>query len=93
MGDTVVLRKNPDIVTRVIDNETILLPVYKTSKDINCIYTLNASASRIWELFDGKRTLAKIKEAALKEFDATPKEVNQEIQKLLKDLKAIKAVI
>ena len=88
-----VLRKNKDMVTRVIDDETILLPIYKTSKEINCIYTLNKVASRVWELIDGKRTPLEIKNKVLKEFDTTPQEVDKEMQKLLKDLKKIKAVI
>mgnify|MGYP001586418359 CR=1 FL=1 len=92
MQETKILRKNPDMVTRVIDDETILLPIYKTSKEINCIYTLNKVASRIWEMVDGKRTLARIKQLILKEFDAAPQEVDKEMQKLLKDLKEIKAI-
>lgn len=87
------LRKNKDMVTRVIDDETILLPIFKTSEEVNCIYTLNKVASRVWELINGKRTLLEIKNIALKEFDATPKEVDKEMQKLLKDLKKIKAVV
>ncbi len=91
MGD-IVLRKNKDIVTRVIEDETILMPIYKTSDEINCIYTLNKVASRVWELLDGKRTLTELKNKLLKEFDTTPEEVDKEIEKLLKDLKEIKAV-
>ena len=93
MPESKVLRKNKDMVTRVIDDETILLPIYKTSKEINCIYTLNKVASRVWELIDGKRTPLEIKNKVLKEFDATPQEVDKEMQKLLKDLKEIKAVV
>ncbi len=93
MQETAVLRKNPDMVTRVIDNETILMPIYKTSDDINCIYTLNKTASKVWGLIDGKRTFGAIKKTVLKDFDATAQEVNKEMQKLLKDLKEIKAVI
>ena len=92
MKEAKVLRKNPDIVTRTIDDETILLPIYKTSDEINCIYTLNKVASRVWQMFDGKRTLGKIKKELLKEFDTTPKELDKKMQKLLKDLKEIKAV-
>jgi hypothetical protein len=91
--DSVVLQKNPDMVTRVIDKETILLPVYKSSEEINCIYTLDHAASRIWQLIDGKKTVAKIKETVLNEFDTTPGTADKEIQKLLKDFKAIKAII
>ena len=92
MKETIALRKNPDMVTRVIDDETILLPIYKTSDEINCIYTLNKAASRVWEMFDGKKTLGKIKEQLLNEFNTTSKEVDKEMQELLKDLKKIKAV-
>lgn len=87
-----VLIKNSDMVTRVIEDETILMPIYKTSDEINCIYTLNKVASRVWELLDGKRTLVELKNKLLKEFDTTPKEVDSELGKLLKDLKEIKAV-
>ncbi len=93
MQESKVLRKNPDMVTRVIDDETILLPIYKTSDEINCIYNLNKVASKVWEMIDGKRTLAEIKARLLKEFDTTPKEVKKELAGLLKDLKEIKAVV
>lgn len=93
MYENLVLRKNKDMVTRVIDDETILLPIYKTSNEINCIYTLNKVGSRLWELIDGKKTLGAIKKQVLKEFDTTPQEVDKEITKFLKDLKEIKAVV
>ena len=93
MKETIVLRKNKDMVTRTIDNETILMPIYKTSEEINCIYTLNKVASRIWELINGKTSLREIKSKVLKDFDTNPQEVDKEMQKFLKDLKEIKAVV
>ncbi len=93
MKDTIVLRKNKDMVTRVIDDEAILLPIYKTSEEINCIYTLNKIGTQVWELIDGKKTLSEIKKIILKKFDTTLKEVDKKISKFLKDLKDIKAVI
>ena len=92
MQEKKVLRRNPDMVTRVIDDETILLPIYKTSDEINCIFTLNKVASRVWELIDGKRTLERIKKQVLKEFDVTAQEVDKEMGKFLQDLLEIKAV-
>lgn len=92
MDENLVFRKNKDMVTRVIDDEIILLPIYKTSDEINCIYTLNKAGSRIWELIDGKKKLGKIKKQVLKEFDTTLQEVDKEITKFLKDLKEIKAI-
>lgn len=88
-----VLRKNPDIVTRVIEDETILVPIYRTSKQMDCIYTLNETASEFWKLIDGKRTLDEIKKAILRKFDVTLQEADKELSKLLKDLLDIKAVV
>ncbi|MBN1869434.1 MAG: PqqD family protein [Candidatus Omnitrophica bacterium] len=92
MQNKTVLKKNSDMVTRVIDDETILLPIYKSSDDISCIFSLNKVASRVWEVIDGKRTVAQIKTKLLKEFDATPEEMNKELQTFVKELKEIKAV-
>jgi len=92
MQEAKILRKNKDMVARVIDGETILLPVYKTSNDINCIYTLNNVASLVWNLIDGKKTLVQIKKVVLAEFDTDEKEVDKEMARLLKDLKQIKAI-
>lgn len=93
MQDKVILRRNKNMVARVIDDETILLPIYKTSDEINCIYTLNKIASEVWNLIDGKKTLADIKKQVLRKFDTTPKEVDKEMKGFLKDLKDIKAIV
>ena len=80
------------MVSRIIEDETILMPIYKTSDEINCIYTLNDVGARIWGLIDGKRNLGRIRKMLLEEFDATEKELDKELDKFLKDLKEIKAV-
>lgn len=92
MKETAVLKKNPDMVSRSIEGETILMPIYKTSEEINCIYTLNEVAARVWGLINGKRSLVKIKKMLLEEFDVTEKGLNQKLDKFLKDLKEIKAI-
>lgn len=92
MPEKLVLQKNPDVVARVIDGETILMPLYKTSGEINCIYTLNKVASCVWGLIDGKRDTFEIKEEVLKQFDATPREADKELRGFLKDLKEIRAI-
>lgn len=88
-----VLRRNPNMVTRVIEDETILLPILKSSEEINCIYTLNGSASRIWELINGKRTLKEIKDRVVEEFDTKSKDMDLELTKLLQELGEIKAIV
>jgi hypothetical protein len=92
MGDKDILKKNKNIVSRVIGAETILLPICKGTKEMNCIYTLNKPAARVWELIDGKRDLSKIKKDILSEFDVSAGELDRLMAALLKDLKEIKAV-
>ena len=59
---------------------------------MNCIYTLNKPAARVWELIDGKRDLSRIKKDILKEFDVNADELDKLMAALLKDLKEIKAI-
>jgi methyltransferase-like protein len=87
-----ILKRNKNMVSRTIGQETILLPICKDTNETNCIYTLNKAAARIWELIDGKRDIAKIKKAVLEEFDVKEAQCDKALAELLKDLKAIKAV-
>ena len=88
MRDGKIFKKNSKIVVRKIEDETILMPLYSTSEEIDCIYTLNDAAARIWELVDGKRTLGKIKKIFLDEFEVT----EEELADFLKDLEEIRAI-
>lgn len=92
MDDSTILCKIENMVTRVIENETVLLPIYDTSEDIDCIYSLNEVASRVWEMIDGKSTIGEIKKKVLEEFDTTPQEIKKRMGNFLKDLLEIGAV-
>lgn len=92
MKEATIFVKNPDIVSRQFEEETILMPIYKTSEDINCIYTLNKDAARIWNLIDGKNTVDDIKKIIFSEFDISKRQLDRKLVSLIKDLKEIKAV-
>lgn len=68
------------------------MPLYKTSDEINCIYTLNDVAARVWELIDGKRNVAQLKKKLLLEFEATEKQMDKELSKFLGDLEKVSAI-
>jgi len=93
MSNSLVLKKNPDFVMREIENEVILIPIYKTSKEANYIYTLNKIGQKVWNLIDGNKTLEEIKKEILKKFDTTSEEADKELSQFLKDLREIKAVV
>ena len=74
-----VFRRNPDIVFREIAGEFILVPIHHQASEADSIYVLNETGTRIWELVDGKRTLADIAEIITAEFDADDKTVSDDL--------------
>ncbi len=92
MSDKKVLKKTDKVVARKIEGEMILLPLYKSSMDMNYIYTLNESAARFWDLVNGKNSIADIKADLLTTYNVDKKMLDAEIDGLIKDLKSVKAV-
>lgn len=80
------------MAVREIDKETVLMPIYQSSKELSCIYSLNPAASRVWGLINGKRTLAQIKKMLLDEFSSGQKQLDKELNSLISDLEKIKAI-
>ncbi len=87
-----VFRKNKNMVSRKIDKELILVPIFKSDKDINEIYSFNDTAGKIWDLIDGKRTLAKIREDLLRKFAVDDKTLDKHLAEFINDLQEIKAI-
>lgn len=92
MQEKTILCKNQDVVTRLIDNETILMPIYNTTEDIKCIYTLDDVGTKIWRLIDGERTVMQIKRMLLEKFEVTHEKLDKDLSKFLKELEEIKVV-
>ena len=92
MDEKKVMKKSKDVVSREIEGKTILMPLYKTSKDLNYIYTLNETASAAWNLFDGKATLGDIIDSLTETYDVDRAKVKKELSEVIKDFKSIKAL-
>ena len=88
-----VLKNNDNVVTRVIEGKMILMPLHKTSKALNYIYTFNETASFAWDRFDGKSTMADIRKNICEAYDVAEDKVEKELCEFVKDLKSIKAVL
>ncbi|MFA5162497.1 MAG: PqqD family protein [Elusimicrobiales bacterium] len=93
MVQNTVLRRNSNMISRVIGGETVLLPLYRDSREINCIYTLNPAAAWVWRRIDGKTGLDKIAGEAAGEFRSSPAEIRTTLSRLAAELKSIKAVM
>jgi len=80
--------KTGDVVKRQIADEIILVPVRKTAEELDTIYSINSLAGEIWELIDGRRTVADIKKALLNKYDVSPAELEKDLTEFIEQLKS-----
>ena len=72
-------KKNPELAWRIIDNETIIIPLDEQTADFEKMELLNDTATRIWELIDGKNNLKKIIEKICEEYEVEKLEAEKEV--------------
>jgi hypothetical protein len=85
-------RRNPDFVFRQIADEMILVPIKQKVGDFECLYSLNTTASRIWDLLDGTQDLAAIRDTLASEFDIGEEDFTQHILNFVEQLREIGAM-
>lgn len=83
------LQKNPNIVSRKIADEVILVPIRQNVGDLESIYTLNEAGAFIWKRIDGKRQVKEIKELIVEAFDVSDEEAEKDLIDFIQQLKAI----
>ena len=88
-----IYQKDPNIVSRVVAGEVILVPIRNNVTDMDYIYTLNETAARVWALTDGQHSLADIHQSLILEFDADADEIAQDLAELTHNLVDIGAII
>jgi hypothetical protein len=76
----------PRFVTRRIGADTIIVPIASRTGDLDCVYTLNDVASRIWDELDTPRSAAEIAGVLAIEFDAPDTELMADIAAFLEIL-------
>lgn len=86
------MRQSPNIVSRNIAGEVILVPIAKSADELESIYTLNETASTVWDALDGQRTLADLAELVVAEYDVAADVALQDLVELMEQLQQIRAV-
>jgi len=80
--------KTDDVVTRRIAGEIIVVPITSRVADLDSIYTLNESGSRIWELIDGQKRVCDIIDSLCEEYDVEIDEAASDVHEFLSALEA-----
>ena len=85
-------QKNPEMVSRQIAGDLILVPIRQSTGDMNSIYTLNETAARSWELLDGGHTLGEIRDRLVAEYEVTAEQAWDDLLELLESLQSVGAI-
>jgi hypothetical protein len=82
-----VYRHSPSVVTRKTGNEYVLVPVANNIADMNSVYTLNETATFLWEHIDGKRCVKELIEALVEEYETDEKTASDDVFAIISDMK------
>ena len=87
-----IYKKNDTVVSREIDEGTLLIPLYKAGHGTGKIYKMNKTGCSIWELIDGKRSVNEILDMLCQKYDASREELLCGIEDFIKAASKIKAI-
>jgi len=85
-------KRNESIVSRKINNETILVPIKNNVADMGLIYGLNEVGALVWGHLDGTKRLTDIKEMIMEEFDVSSQEAEQDLCDFVNQLRDVDAI-
>jgi hypothetical protein len=85
-------QKDPDMVSREIAGEVILVPIRRNVGDLESVYTLNETAALAWTLFDGSHTVNQIQDQIISEYEVDEDEAEQDLNELIQQLEEIGAI-
>ena len=75
-------RANPAVVHREVDDDDVVLVNLDTAASL----ALNHTGFAIWQLVDGRRSVAEIADALRRRFPDAPPDVINDVQSLMKTL-------
>lgn len=88
-----VYEPNPLVVSRVVADERILIPVHRSVGDKDAIYVMNETAAWLWEALDGHVTVGEVVARTAQEFDGDPDVMADETKEVFRQMRDAKAVV
>jgi hypothetical protein len=64
-----ILSHSPDVVTKKVGDEYVLVPIANNIADMDSVYTLNETGAFIWDLLNGSRSVEEIINELTTEYD------------------------
>jgi hypothetical protein len=83
---TSVYQRDPDVVTRQVAGETLLVPIRGQLADLRRIFSLNAVGALVWSRLDGVRDVGALCADVADEFEVEPSEAEESVRVFLEEL-------
>ena len=78
-----MFEKDVNCVTRQIGTETIIVPVRASAANLRAVYTLNESATELWQRIDGQTSVERIVNAFCSLYDVSPSDAERDVAEFL----------
>jgi coenzyme PQQ biosynthesis protein PqqD len=88
MLDNQVPSPHPQVAATVVDEQAVIVMA-----DSGQMTVLNEVATRIWQLCDGRHTVAAITEVISAEFDVNAEQARQDVGQFLEQLLALEIIL
>jgi hypothetical protein len=84
--------RHPEVVFRTIAHEAILVPTWRQTADFENLYALSDTGAQIWQLIDGKRSLAEVCDRMIEEYDADADRIVADVTEFVQHLESVGVV-
>jgi hypothetical protein len=83
-----ILTRHRSAVTRRLAGDTVILPVHHNVADLTAVYTLNETASFVWDQLDGTQTVGQLVDQIIDRYEVSPEDAARGVLALIEDLEA-----
>lgn len=80
------IQRSPNVVSRVVANEAIVVPIRRGAADMDSIFTFNESGSMLWALIEDGRSAADLCARLQAEYGLSAAQAEADTEKVIADL-------
>jgi hypothetical protein len=80
------IQRSRNVVSRVVAEEAIVVPIRRGAADMDSIYTFNETGSTLWAMIEAKRSAAELAGHLQSEYGISPEQSATDVEKFLADL-------
>ncbi|OFX17740.1 MAG: hypothetical protein A2033_04290 [Bacteroidetes bacterium GWA2_31_9] len=85
IDSNLILHKNPYIVSKVIDNDYLLIPIVEETMDMNNIFGISDVGAFIWDNIDGNTSINEIINKVISEYEIDEDIASLDVNEFIKD--------